>query len=551
MVLYEKKGATQMKQLNKVNQGEVVTKIEPIKVESDKKVRYAAYVRVSSSSEEQLNSYMQQMSHYVQMFNDNAEKWELTDIYADEGVTGTSAVKRDEFQRMLTDARKGKFDRIITKDLSRFSRDTVVTLSTLRELSALGVTVYFEDENIDSSTVSTEIIMSLHGMSATEASRRISQNGKKGFVARAEAGKYKQGQKLYGYDIVSGQLVTNEDEAKIIQRIFGEYLKGKGHGSIAKGLSGENIKSPTGKQNWNHITIGWILANERYIGDMLLQKTYVTETTPAIKKINKGEKDMYYLEQTHQAIIDTDTFYRTQDLLKKSKLKYSQGTTIVEHPFYKKLLCQCGKKLRQKTNRGKKYWTCRANESGHCDCNLKPIPEESLKKCFVQMCYKLHSTTSTILIDVSNILTRLQVAKSKKNAKLIDINAEIQQLLSDSCSLNSLLIKDVISNSMHAKQQAEISNKVGMLKRSKKQILDDEVHSENLMQTKFIQASLDTVKASGFDKLIFNSLVVKVLVENSDNIIFTLQNNLIFSEKIERGKRWADKNEIHHTDIQQ
>ena len=238
-------------------------------------LRVAAYCRVSSDSDDQLNSFAAQNKHYIDMIQSHA-MWELADIYADEGITGTSAKKRDDFQRMLADCRKGRIDKILVKTISRFARKTTDCLEALRELKALGISVFFEEQNIDTTMVSSEMLTAVIAACAQAESESISKNMRWGVRKRMEQGTYLASSVPYGYRLKGKILVVEETEAAVVSRIYESYLTGHTPAEIAAMLLREgNID-----RAWTAATVRYILKNERYAGDAILQKTFTTETLP-------------------------------------------------------------------------------------------------------------------------------------------------------------------------------------------------------------------------------------------------------------------------------
>jgi len=262
------------------------------------KLRCAAYCRVSSSSEDQLNSYAAQIRYYSGVF-ENSETEELVDIYADEGITGTSEEKRDEFKRLMSDCKKGKIDRIYTKSISRYARNTKDCLESIRLLKALGVTIFFEKENIDTAKMSDEMMITIMGGLAQEESTSISQNQKWSIRKRMQNGTYLSPSIAYGYKRQNGQLVIDNKKAQIVKQIYKWYLSGKGVATIVKELNLRQIPTCMYGKQWGSFAVAYILTNERYIGNMLLQKTYSTDTMPIHKKVNKGEKEQYFVQNSH------------------------------------------------------------------------------------------------------------------------------------------------------------------------------------------------------------------------------------------------------------
>ena len=262
--------------------------IQPIS-EQAKKLRVAAYARVSSDSADQLNSFATQVAYYTD-FIQSKDEWEFAGLYADEAVSGTTADKRDDFQRLLADCRAGKIDRILVKSISRFARNTLDCLQTVRELRQLGVAVEFEKEGIDTGNMGSEMLLSILGSAAQEESLSISKNLKWSYRRRMRSGDFITSKDLLGYFFKNNTLVPNPKEVPIVEYIFNSYLSGKGTEEIAAELNAANLKTdkkPSGR--WHSTMIRYILSNEKYIGDSLVQKRYTPEELPLRQKRNSGE----------------------------------------------------------------------------------------------------------------------------------------------------------------------------------------------------------------------------------------------------------------------
>lgn len=380
------------------------------------KLRCAAYCRVSSNSEDQLHSYAAQVKYYTKMLS-CSDKETLADIYADEGITGTCQDKREEFQRMMKDCRKGKIDRIYTKSVSRFSRNTKDCLQSIRELKGLGISVYFEKENIDTANIPDELMITIMGALAQEESTSISQNMRWSIKKRMENGSMKLSKYPFGYRLADGKLVVHPEEAKIVRQIFLWYCDGMGTHMIAKKLN--TLKIPTSPDGckWTHIRICGILRNEKYIGDALFQKKYKTESLPHKLNINRGEREQYYYCNSHEPIISKELFNAANNLLSKrsnslTKVRYN---SCLSHKIYCGI---CGKSYKIKNKKGKFIWRCRGIDENLEACQSKPISEESIKQAFVRLCNKLYFHYKEILIPVQRTLRELNAKSFSSNTKV-------------------------------------------------------------------------------------------------------------------------------------
>ena len=354
-------------------------KIEQVRFaeSAPKKKRVAAYARVSSGKDAMLHSLSAQVSYYSDYIQKHG--WEYAGVYADEALTGTKD-NRENFQRLLAECRKGNVDMVITKSISRFARNTVTLLSTVRELKALGVDVYFEEQNIHTASADGELMLTILASYAQEESLSVSENMKWRIRKNFENGKPWSGF-ILGYRFQNGQFAVVPEEAEIIKRIFREYLDGLGATAIMKGLNEDGILTRTGKP-WRTEGVLKILRNYNYTGNLILQKTYRENHLTKRKMKNNGEKPQYHAVGTHEAIIDLATFEAVQEELAKRAEHYSgKKMTVATYPFTGLIVCDgCGKHYRRKTTATGIVWICSTyNTHGKKACaDSKAIPESVL-----------------------------------------------------------------------------------------------------------------------------------------------------------------------------
>ena len=360
---------------------------EVIKIKSDfyalpLKNKVAAYVRVSSGKYAMLHSLSAQISYYSELIQKNPQ-WEYVGVYVDEAKTGTKD-NRQEFQRLISDCKQGKVDMIITKSISRFARNTLTVLETVRELKSLGIDVYFEKENIHSMSEEGELMLTLLSSFAQEESLSVSENCKWRIRDKFKCG-VPLNSKTLGYIYENGNFEVESSEARIVKMIFEDYLNGMGMLMIAKKLEKMKVK-PRHSTKWNKNSVRTILQNEKYMGDLILQKTFVKDHISKKHCINKGELPKYYVEKSHTPIIDKDTFLRVQDEIAKRAKKYSKGNNLNTYAFTSKIKCNlCGKSYNRKISAsGTKYekpvWICSTfNTYGKKYCPSSQIPEEILE----------------------------------------------------------------------------------------------------------------------------------------------------------------------------
>ena len=359
-----------------------IIKLEGTKIRTFIRKRVAAYARVSSDKDAQLHSLSAQVSYYNSYIG-SREDWEFAGVYADEALTGTKD-NRPEFQRMLADCRDGKIDMIITKSITRFARNTVTLLATIRELRDLGIDVYFEKENIHTLSADGELMITLLAAYAQEESYNVSENQKWRIRRMFEQGRPNTGRML-GYRLKNGVLQIVPEEAEIVKMIFNDYLSGMGRNLIVKKLIRMGVPTLSGGQ-WRESTVLGILTNEKYTGDMLLQKTYSVDHLTKKQMINHGERRRYYIENSHEPIIDKETFAKVQQELARRAEKFQPNAPFSgEYPFTGLIRCGfCGGYFRRKiANAGSKYakpvWICDTyNTYGKDVCSAQQIPEKIL-----------------------------------------------------------------------------------------------------------------------------------------------------------------------------
>ena len=292
--------------------------------------KVAAYARVSTCREEQLSSYEAQIRYYTSYIQAHPE-WEFAGVYADEGISGTTTQKREGFQRMMQDALHGKIELILTKSVSRFARNTVDSLTAIRQLREHGVECYFEKENIWTLDAKGELLLTIMSSLAQEESRSISENTRWGMRKAFQDGKaFVPFKHFLGYDRgANGELIVNPEQAEIVRLIYQMYLAGKSFYGIAAELTARGYKTPYGYEIWNGVTVKNILTNEKYRGDALLQKKYSQDFLHREMRKNKGEVPQYYVEGDHEAIVSPEIYDRVQQEIER-RMHFRRDSKNVE-----------------------------------------------------------------------------------------------------------------------------------------------------------------------------------------------------------------------------
>ena len=341
--------------------------------------RVAAYARVSTETELQCDSLSAQVDYYEKYIK-NHTGWELVEIYADKGISGTQD-NRPQFQRMLEDCRNGKIDLIVTKAVSRFARNTITLVETMRELRTMGIDIYFETERLHSISESGDLMIRLLSMMAEDYSRSLSENVKWGIQKMFESGRANGGGRFLGYRWRKNSPVIIPEEAKIVQQIYTDYLSGMTAVDIAKKLNMQGIKTITGI-NWKDQAVRKILRNEKYMGDMLLQKTYTENYRTHKEIINKGQRRQYYVENSHEAIISKKEFQTVQKEFAWRRRHKAGVEAPYKYPYSGLITCaNCGqrfwhKKKSEGTKYGKPIWHCSTFfRKGKAVCNMRFISD--------------------------------------------------------------------------------------------------------------------------------------------------------------------------------
>lgn len=497
---------------------------------SRKKRRVAAYARVSTDHEEQQSSYEAQVDYYTNYIK-SRDDWEFVSVYADEGITGCNTKKREGFNTMVEDALAGRIDLIITKSVSRFARNTVDSLTTIRKLKENKVECYFEKENIWTFDGKGELLLTIMSSLAQEESRSISENCTWGQRKRFADGKVTVPFKRFlGYDRgKDGNLVINEAEAVIVRRIYGMFLQGRSPYAIAKALTGEGIPTPGGKENWSGSTVRSILTNEKYKGDALLQKVYTVDFLSKKKKVNEGEVPQYYVEHNHDAIIEPAVFETVQkQMALRCPGKNRQSCMSI---FSSKIKCgDCGSwygsKVWHSTSKYRKtIWQCNHKFDGDEKCTTPHLDEEAIKELFVKAINILFAEKDEIIQNFNAIKDTLFDVRELETERL-----RLQEELN---VVAEMIQQCVNENARIALDQEEYQKRYdGLIERfdGVKARLDEITHTITERQAKrqkieMFLSGLEKQESliTEFDENLWYSMVEYVTVFNKEDIRFTFK----------------------------
>ena len=509
-------------------------------INEKKKRRTVAYARVSTDSEEQLTSYEAQVDYYTNYIK-GRDDWEFITVYTDEGITGTNTKHRDGFNRMVQDALDGKIDLIVTKSVSRFARNTVDSLTTVRKLKEKGVEIYFEKENIWTLDSKGELLITIMSSLAQEESRSISENCTWGQRKRFADGKVTVPFKRFlGYDRgPDGNLVLNPDEAVTVRRIYSMFLQGMSPYGIAKALTAEGIRTPGGKEKWSARSVHSILTNEKYKGDALLQKSYTTDFLTKKKKINEGEIPQYYVTGNHEAIIQPDVYdmvqremiYRSKDAGKKSGVRLFSGKIKCGH---------CGEWYGSKVwqSNDPKYrkviWQCNHKFQGVCKCQTPHLQESVIQQRFQAAVQELLQKRKAILENCQVMLELL--------TDCTDLEYQLQELETQKMRISEQVQGYVRENSEIVQDQEKYEERyqalVGQYEPLQKQETAlQEQRAERLARREQIQGFQRILTGQNgmlpeFDTQLWLAAVEKAVVYRDGKIVFVLKDGTELVQKI-------------------
>ena len=523
-----------------------INQFEPIDMnmpeDPNKKIRVAAYVRVSTDSDEQLNSFKAQLAFYS-FYILNQPNYELVGIYADEGLSGTSTKNRKQFNKMIEDCKSGKIDLIITKSISRFARNTVDILYYTRMLSALDppVVIHFERENILTKDTRSQVLLTLLGSLSQEESIGLAHSvawGKKNLASR---GIVKPGALGYGYKYgKNNEWIIVEEEAAVVRRIYKEFLEGKSERKIAHDLTSEGIDTPEGQKNWAFDTIKRILNSEKYNGDYLYQKYYSTLTVDKRIKKNNGEKPMFLVEGHHRPIIEQELWDQVQEKImnRKNKSNKTKKTANAKaggknEAFNKRLKCgKCGSTVTYAKTGSKPYvyrnWRCMEGHRGYC--TVGGFQQEYLEENFSQILIDMKF--NPLFKEAADNLKGALKLSEAENEKRECINIEVKELTRQ---LHQAVNDQLGKKGKDTKKIDTLTNKILELR---EQVIDFEKREEQLAiivkQLDFLESTLKDYKdprkdeygfylnVPPFIEAVYNTLINDGVLHENGKVTYSL-----------------------------
>lgn len=501
-----------------------VTKINQVDFSVFKKTRVAAYCRVSTDSDEQELSLETQKNHYESYIKANSE-WEYAGIYYDDGVSGTKTAKRDGLLRLMEDCEKGLIDLVITKSISRFSRNTTDCLTLVRKLLNYEVYVIFEKENINTGSMESELMLAILASMAESESRSISENEKWSIKKRFQNGTYVISYPPYGYANVDGEMVIVPEQAEVVKEIFAGCLAGKSTHIIAKELNEKGVPTKRGAK-WTGATINGILTNEKYIGDALFQKT-ITDASFKRKR-NYGEEEQYYCENHHEPIIDKDTFEKAKEAIRQRGLEKgncSEDTSKYQNRYAMsgKIKCgECGRSFKRRyhyTSHGRSYnaWCCGGHIEDSSSCSMKFIRDDDLKRAFLTMMNKLVFGNDLVLKPLLISITTMQGNEEQRK------------------QLNTLLTRGYLESPVFAEAHNKLVMEYEQLtaKRDLLYRMDNAGYTMEQALSDLVSFLNGAEPFTEWDDSLFERFVEKVKVLSREEVEFELKFGLKLKERID------------------
>lgn len=482
-------------------------------------IRVGAYCRVSTDSEDQQNSFFAQVKYYNDYIRQN-EKMRLVDIYADEGITGTEMRKREEFKRMLKDARSRKLDRILVKSVTRFARNALECIESVRELTSCGVSVFFENDNLDTKQMNSEMLLYIKSEFAQQESVSASRRMSTSIRMRMENGNYRIVSAPYGYKIEDGDLVVSRAEAENVKKIFELYLSGMGEIAIIKHMQTHDMNG--GELNRKHVA--YILKNERYIGDTLLQKKYTPAVLPLRKRINRGQVDMFLYEGSHDAIIPKAEYAAAQEIRRERKRKYVKQAG--ERQFFQgKIFCKkCGWGYKKHIKGDSVYWKCGKKGMTMEECHAPNLSDKDMRAAFVRMFNTLKQNEKTV---VNETILQLQALKAKVNGgngEIGEIDAEMAALSKQNSSYSDLFLKGVIDDILYFEKTDRLKSRMSALRERRLKLVNEDEEEKCLERLRALKRVLDNHEfLVEMDESLFNEIVDRIYVEQDGALVFVLK----------------------------
>lgn len=503
--------------------------IRALSGEKSHKLRAAAYCRVSTDSDDQVNSFIAQVRYYNDFIR-LSDTMELVDIYADEGISGTGTDKRDEFNRMIRDCKLGKIDRVFVKSVSRFARNSLECIENIRLMKSYGTTVLFENDGLDTANMNSEMILYIKSAFAQSESLANSKRVSTAIRMKMETGEYAASSAPYGYRFCDKKLIVEPSEAKIVKKIYEMYLHGNGLSKIVLALKAEYPET-----RWSVEGMRYILRNEKYIGDSLLQKSYTPPVLPLRNTRNKGEVDQYYVSGTHEAIIDRETFEKVQRIHAEQQAFYNARNTGIKRIYSGRIICgDCGHAYKPKRFHDSTRWVCTKSGTAGQHCSSIPITEKDLELTFVPFYNRLKQHEGVILQKTLSRLTELKRRVTSGKDGIGEIDREIAELSKENGMYVRLYQQNMMDEVSYREQIGVLNKRIGELRDRRQKLLLEDDEESCIDALRRMRDALNGMPDAilWFDAGIFEKLVDRVIVQSKTELAFELKCGMRLKEKI-------------------
>lgn len=488
-------------------------------IEVNSRTRVAAYCRVSTDKEDQLNSLETQTEHYKQMIN-NRDDWSLVEIYSDEGISGTQTIKRDGFNSLIRDCDLGKIDLVITKSISRFSRNIADTITYVRKLKDNNIGIIFENENLDTRDSQSEFLLSVLSSVAQQEVENISNNVNATLHHKMSNGVLVGNHRCLGYDYnpATKEISVNQEEAEIVKYIFRRYLEGDGCKVISKELEAKGYKTTKGNKHWNESTIRGIIKNDIYIGNLTQGKTHVSNLMKHKRKLNYGDYDKFEISEHHEAIIDADDFYKANNICStrgSNRKGIGNPNGYRQFAFSRKLFCgNCGKIYSRRSNN---LWQCVSYlKHGKENCTKsKAINEKLIESAFVEAFTNIvinNENGKALDLFLNDFETSIN--NTGINGQIKSLDRKISSYITNDEKLVDMKLNGLIDEESYKLKYKANKKDLAEARAKRNSLIELSKNNEQIKDRicDFRKELSDVNKIKQFDRTVFEALIEKVII---------------------------------------
>lgn len=486
-------------------------------------IRVGAYCRVSSDHKDQINSFLAQVQYYTEYIRSN-DRMRLVDIYADEGITGTEMKKREEFMRMLKDAKNGKLDRILVKSIFRFARNSLDCIEAIRELKNNGVSVYFENDKIDTDKMNSEMMLYIKSAFAQSEALNHSRRMATSVRMKMENGTYCPGIVPYGYRLVDKEMIIVPEEAEKIKTIFRLYLSGIGMTAIVKYMQRHEDTDMV----WTRGRMQYILNNERYCGDYMMRKYYTPNVLPLRSRPNRGEVDRYFVENANPAIISREDFQAAKRIMEERSEKFRNYKKKEKAFFDNKIRCRkCGWIFHMNCNE-EEVWCCSKRGMELDICHAPKVRTEEFENAFLRVFNVLQANRKKLIDEPINLLSSLKVKCNLGNNELAEIDGDLATLSTQNRAYAEMLAAGNIDQVTYSEKSDRIKKKITELRSRRLKLLSADEEERCIEELRVLARVLERQPQAitEFSPELYDEIMDVLYVEQDGSFTFKLKGGL-------------------------